>query len=328
MTKPPAKPSQPLPAFQPMPWIVAFSIRAYQWLLWLGPAEFCREYAPSILQSFRQCCQDAYQQRGTWGVLRLWLPLFGDVVGGMLAEQLYALQHTLVIDERVLQMLRTQRRSIIMIFIAFVLFGFPWLYFQGVIDPLSQWNPIAQAHPELDTLYRVARTAGEIAFLMILAAGLPIIFVAIKQALASLRRDILTLIALSVIVTLVFIVATLLLITGYWAKSFDPNGGIYALLAVLFVGTVTISLSLAIARSELSERVLRLALWPASIMTIAMIVALLAIGIEGILLTTYAPHIFGHGMSIGVGDFVMATAIIWSTFALWRGFHARYLAKA
>ena len=311
---------------QRSPWIVVFSIHVYQWLLWLGPAAFCREYAPSILQVFRQCCQDAYQQRGAWGVLRLWLPMFGEVVGGMLAEHLYALQHTSIIDERILQMLRIQRRSLIMIFIAFVLFGFPWLFFQGVIDPMAQWNPIAQAHTEVDTFYRVARIAGEIAVLMVLIAGLPIIFIAVKQAMASLRRDILALIGLSVVMTLIFAVATLLLITGHWARSFDPNGGIYGILGLLFVGTVTISLSLAIVRSELSERLLRFALWPATLVIVAMIVALVAIRIEGALLTTYAPQIFGRGMSIGVGDIVMAAAIIWATFALWRGFRAHKLA--
>jgi hypothetical protein len=244
----------------------------------------------------------------------------------MLAEHLSALQHPLVRNERILHMLRTQRRSIIMIFLAFVLFGLPWLFFQGVIDPLSQWHPIAQAHPEVDLLYRVARTAGEMAFLMMLFTLLLMLFVAIKQALASLRRDILTLVGLSVILTLVFTVVTLLVITGYWTKSFDPNGGIYAVFGLLFVGTVTLTLSLAIARSELSERVLRLALWSATIMIAAMLVALFAVSIEGALLTTYAPHLFGGGMGMEVvGDVVMAATIIWATFALWRGFRARKL---
>lgn len=219
-------------------------------------------------------------------------------------------------------MLRTQRRSLIMIFLAFVLFGFPWLLFQGVIDPLSQWNPIAQAHPEVDVLYRVARTAGEMAFLMMLLTLLPILFVAIKQALASLRCDILTLIGLSTIMTLVFTVATLLVITGYWTKSFDPNGGIYAVFGLLFVGTVTLTLSLAVARSELSGRVLPLALWPATIMIAAMLMVLFAVGIDDALLATYAPHIFGGGIEV-VEGVVMAATIAWATFALWRGFRAR-----
>ncbi len=309
------------------PWIVVVSIRVYRWLLFLGPAEFSREYAPSMLQVFRQCCQDAYQQCGAWGVLRLWLPMFGEFVGGMLAEHLNALQHTLVIDERILQMLRTQRRSIIMLFLAFVLFGFPWLFYEGVIDPTSQWDPIAQAHPEVNILFHVAQDAGLLAFLMLVVAGLPIIFIAVKQALASLRRDILTLIGISAFMTLVFAVVTILVITGLWAKSFDPNGGIYAIISLLFVGTVTISLSLAVVRSVLNERVLRFALWPATIMTVAMLVALVAVSIEGNLLSAYAPQIFGRGMSIGVGNIVMAAATIWAAFALWRGFRAGKLSQ-
>jgi len=315
------------PPVHATPWIVGVSIRVYRWLLFLGPAEFCREYAPSMLQVFRQCCQDAYQQRGAWGVLRLWLPMFGEFVGGMLAEQLYALQHTLLIDERIQHMLRTQRRSIIMIFLAFVLFGFPWLFYEGVIDPLSQWNPIAQAHPEVNILFNVAQDAGLLAFVMLLVAGLPILFIAIKQALASLRRDIIMLIGISVFMTLVFAVVTVLVITGLWAKSFDPNGGIYAIISLLFVGTLAVSLSLAVARSVLNERVLRFALWPATIMTGAMLVALVAVSIEGTLLSAYAPQIFGRGMSIRVGNIVMAAAILWAAFALWRGFRAGKLAQ-
>ena len=312
----------------PSPWIVVFSIRVYQWLLWLGPAEFCREYAPTILQVFRECCLEAYAQHGTWGVLRLWLPMFGEVVGGMLEEHLDALQHTLLIDERTVHMLRTQRRSLITIFIAFVLFGFPWLFFQGVVDPTSQWEPIIRAYPVVELLYRVGQTSGEIAFLMLLVAGLPIIFVAVKQALASLRRDILTLIGLSAFMTLIFAVVTVLLISGHWAKSFDPNGGIYAIISLLFVGIVTVSLSMAIVRSQLSERVLRFALWPATIVTVAMIVSLVAISVEGVLLSDYAPHIFGTSMNVGFGDFVMAAAIIGSAFALWCGFRAKKFTAA
>ena len=310
------------------PWIVDASIRFYQWLLWLGPAEFCREYAPAILEVFRECCQETYAQHGAWGVLRLWLPMFGEVVGGMLEEHLYALQYTPVIDERTLHMLRTQRRSLILIFIAFVFFGFPWLFFQGVVDPTSQWEPIIQAHPVVEILYRVGQTAGEIAFLMLLIAGLPIIFVAVKQALASLRRDILTLIGLSALMTLIFAVVTVLLITGHWSKSFDPNGGIYAIISLLFVGIVTISLSIAVARSQLSERVLRFALWPATIVTVAMLVSLVAISIESVLLGDYAPQIFGTGMNVGFGNLVMAVAILGSAYALWRGFRASKLTTA
>ncbi|HLG76638.1 MAG TPA: hypothetical protein VKX46_09490 [Ktedonobacteraceae bacterium] len=69
------------------PWIIAFSVYVYRGLLCLGPAEFRREYGEPALQVFRQCCRDAYRQRGIAGVVRLWLPYFWDAFAGMLAEQ-------------------------------------------------------------------------------------------------------------------------------------------------------------------------------------------------------------------------------------------------
>ena len=76
------------------PWIVRCSVQLYRWLLCLGPYAYRRQYADRTLQLFRECCQDAYRQRGILGVLALWLPLFSDVVTQMLAEYLSELQRT------------------------------------------------------------------------------------------------------------------------------------------------------------------------------------------------------------------------------------------
>jgi len=75
------------------PWIVRCSVQLYHWLLCLGPEPYRRQYADRTLLLFRECCQDAYRERGIPGVLGLWLPLFGDVVIQMLAEHLSGLQH-------------------------------------------------------------------------------------------------------------------------------------------------------------------------------------------------------------------------------------------
>src|SRR2546425_1931584 len=76
------------------PWIVRCAVQLYRWLLCLGPHTYRRQYADRTLQLFRECCQDAYRQRGILGVLGLWLPLFSDVVTQMLAEYLSELQRT------------------------------------------------------------------------------------------------------------------------------------------------------------------------------------------------------------------------------------------
>lgn len=70
-----------------LPWIIACSLLLYRWLLTLAPGEFAHEYSEPALQVFRQCCRDAYRERGIWGVLRLWLPTFIDALHGIVAEQ-------------------------------------------------------------------------------------------------------------------------------------------------------------------------------------------------------------------------------------------------
>jgi hypothetical protein len=71
----------------PLPWILSCSIRLYRWLLCLGPKSYRRQYGNLTLQLFQESCEDAYRQRGPWGVLLLWPPLFSDVVREMLSER-------------------------------------------------------------------------------------------------------------------------------------------------------------------------------------------------------------------------------------------------
>jgi hypothetical protein len=70
----------------PMAKSIALSLLLYRWLLCLGPAAFRRDYAVPALQDFRQCCRDAYQKRGVFGVLCLWPGLISETVSGLLAE--------------------------------------------------------------------------------------------------------------------------------------------------------------------------------------------------------------------------------------------------
>ena len=79
---------------EPLPWIIRWSLCLYRWLLCLGPDSYRRQYGKLTLQLFQECCEDAYRQRGTWGVLRLWPPLFSDGVREMLAERSSSLQRT------------------------------------------------------------------------------------------------------------------------------------------------------------------------------------------------------------------------------------------
>lgn len=77
------------------PWIVRLSVRIYCGLLrGTGPSNYFHEYGDLTLQLFRECCLDAYRERGPLGVLRLWLPSFSDAIAQMVLEFLCQQQYT------------------------------------------------------------------------------------------------------------------------------------------------------------------------------------------------------------------------------------------
>lgn len=67
---------------------VALSIRAYQLLLHAYPTKFQREYGSHMSQVFRDCCQRAFQQDGTKGMVKLWSITFIDLLSSVFAEHL------------------------------------------------------------------------------------------------------------------------------------------------------------------------------------------------------------------------------------------------
>ena len=76
-------------------WIIRLSLSVYRMLIrGVGPTSYFRPYGDLTIQLFRECCQDAYRQRGILGVLDLWFPSFRDAVIQMVLEVLCARQHT------------------------------------------------------------------------------------------------------------------------------------------------------------------------------------------------------------------------------------------
>ena len=77
------------------PWIIRLSVSIYRLLIrGLGPISYIRQYGDLTIGLFRESCQDAYRQRGTLGVLGLWVPSFRDAVSQMVIEVLCMHQHT------------------------------------------------------------------------------------------------------------------------------------------------------------------------------------------------------------------------------------------
>lgn len=67
---------------------LAVSERVYRFLLVLYPAEFRHEYADPLVQAFRDSCREAHRDSGTLGVIRMWLPIIGDLVSNASAERI------------------------------------------------------------------------------------------------------------------------------------------------------------------------------------------------------------------------------------------------
>lgn len=75
------------------PSLVSMSQRVYGRLLILFPTDFRAAYAAPMVQLFTDCCRAAQRERGTAGVLALWMATLGDLVTSAAAERLTGLAH-------------------------------------------------------------------------------------------------------------------------------------------------------------------------------------------------------------------------------------------
>ncbi len=71
--------------------IASLSDTLYRLLLHCYPAEFRREYAWEMAQTFRTCCREALQQRGTSGVIRLWGTILYDFTTSVAVQHVRAM---------------------------------------------------------------------------------------------------------------------------------------------------------------------------------------------------------------------------------------------
>ncbi len=316
-----------------LPKIVSLSLALYRWLLKLGPATFRRDYGVPAVQDFRQCCRDAYEEQGTFGVVRLWPGLLGETVTGLLAEYWSEL------FGRKRPMLPTIRRSMVATFGAFVLFLFAYAAFGHTVDPVAPFEAVGRIHPEVALSYTFVAYSGEIALLALVVGGLPMLFIAVKQSIPGGPKRVIKLFllkpkqalyVLGVAVLITVFTLGFLLTTQY---IFGPppctatNGCIAGqplLLMMLgfavIVGGITLgvfvvlvictSLSLAVLRSEYSKGMQRFALIPMGIIALAMATTTIAASIWTIRLWIDAPQFAASGSGLGDGQIVWVIAFI------------------
>jgi hypothetical protein len=293
-------------------------LRLARGALRLYPAAWRERYAEEMLHVLQQ------HRVTVWTVL--------DVLVGAFDAHL----HPNLLPERVTSMAYRIRTSEIMVFCAFVLFGLCWLSVNFVRDPLPPWEEATRLHPELLTALTIEQAAGGVAFLALLAGGLPILFSIVRQAIAGRRWSVLLWLCVPPIAFALLIGYGLLTVSASTVRqSSAPNAPLTPLafilqlsLLLLFVIAVILSvyaIARAVNRSTLDTRLLRLMLWPAAIITLAIGVGLAAT----IALTAFsyvdAPQL-GPGNLAAVAV-VMGIATVLAVFALRRGVAAARYAR-
>jgi hypothetical protein len=169
-----------------------------------------------------------------------------------------------------------------------------------VRDPLAGWEPVARLHPAVRAAYDLVQLAGLVALLAVLAGGLPVVFVALRQAFRARRRDLLRLWATPPLAAGVFAGYCLLASLGWTSRqSAAPDASLTPLALLLQLGLVlgfllalgvsSAAVALAVGRADLGARVLRFALAPAALAALAIAVGLVATLALGALLAANAP---------------------------------------
>ncbi len=326
----PSRPSGGLPT------LLVITLWAYQKLLMAQPPAFRREYGLSIAQVFRQTSLDAYRSNGAPGVIRLWLPACGDVLSGALAEYALLIVGTLKGSSLMVQ----YRRSASFIFGAFIAFVIAGIGFQKANEDIMKTS-LPDTYPILSVAYHAMMVGAVIALLAVLVGGVPIAFAALRYAIAHRRGDILARfavppVALLVIIAGLFIVASYNIGGNTAATIHTPArfAAIGSLAALFILGAIASTYAVldAIARAEIPEGLLRFALIPGVVATVAMALMVVAYLAWSFTLWQNVPSYFwGNegflatstlvGMVVQVVVMVVATII--AIRALTQGFAAR-----
>jgi hypothetical protein len=268
--------------------------------------------------------------------MRLWLPACGDVLLGALAEYRVLFLRMLKGSPLMVQ----YRRSASIIFGAFIAFVIAGIGFQKSGEYIMQ-SSLPDTYPLLAISYNAMMAGAVIALLAVLVGGVPIAFAALRYAVAHRRGDILARFAVPLVALLV-IFAGLRIVVAYniggntsatihTPARFAAIGGL-AVLFILAAVASTYAVLDAIARAEIPERLLRFALLPGVVATIAMVAMVLAHLLWSFTLWRNAPDTFWGddgllatstlvGMIVQVAVMVVATIV--AIRALAQGFAAR-----
>lgn len=279
-----------------LPLSVAVSLWLYRKLLSLHPQAFRREFGMSIVQVFAQECRDAHGVAGAGGVLRLWLPAFGDLLAGACAERLVLLAAWWKGSDP----MQVYRQSASMIFAAFVAYVLAGIGFQKMSEDVVK-STLPQTHPLLAVSYIAVEAGAVVALLAVLAGGVPIALATLRYAIAHDRRDILWRFVVPPLSLAVFLAYLVVLVRVTPRNGTPPTlqtpgqlALVSSLIAVFVLAAIASTAAVlgAIARSDVDPRLYRFSRIPGVVATLAMLLTLIALATWSFALWQFAPSIF------------------------------------
>lgn len=238
--------------------------------------------------------------------------------------------------------MRVMRSSVL-----WVLWAWAGLVVAGVgFQKMTEYDDFVKAardHALIGAAFDAVIIGAVVTLAAVLVGGSPISFAALRNALAERRTDVLLLFCVPPLSCAAFVGYVLVLTRvvypalGKLTIHDSTNVALFVSLVGAFVLAAVASaasISSAVRRSEVGEKVFRFAMIPAVVAAAAMAVTLVGTCVWGLALAAQAPALFGGNDGILATDTaatwlaivaVMVLSVAISCFAVIRGIHARRL---
>ena len=204
------------------------------------------------------------------------------------------------VSERVAHLFHSLRGSLLAVFCSYISFVVAGLAFQHLAEGHA-FIMLANTYPLIDASFSLIILGSIIALLAIIIGGLPIVWTVVKEAFATKQMRLLLLLAVPFL-ALAVLLSTIQVLGHTFAGQHSEtiSRTIFVSVFLTTAGMSTASVCVAVTRSPLARNVLRFAIFPSAIATIAMLVMLIGTFCWGISIQSTAPSLFaGHDGLVG-----------------------------
>jgi len=225
--------------------------------------------------------------------------------------------------EGAMEMAERLRGGVITVMCAFVLFGLGFGLLARLGDPAPLFAAAVARYAGIGVLFSVVRDAAGLGALTLVGAGLPILVLAVRRAVAAGDPRVLRLLSLAVACAVAIAGATGALALWHPSHGVTAVALTFGAVCALLLALGTVAVARLVGAADLRERELRLAAAPAAVVAFAMTGTVAATGALLALIVADAPGLLvsqdvGRGM-FAAGLVLMGTASLVAIAGVRRG---------